>query len=214
MSSLFRRWFFPAVLACVVPWTAGCTENVLVGSEGDGGHGSAGASGCDGSDGGEPWTDPTCDVGPIAGVVSTIAMRTEGYGPLEIEINSAAGTCENRHFVPDGCSNAWRVRIDLFPQPGAVGTYPIGPSGVFGRVYARTVGDAGECANLDHDLSGTLTVTQIDEHEVRGSICGSGEHDGTFTASVCCAACKGTGVACSSNGECCNGYCGSGTCDP
>ena len=120
-----------------------------------------------------------------------------------------------RTSIPSGCAPAWRIRLDLSPEQQIEGAQPIGPDAAFAYLDAQKPSGGTYCSNADAgDLSGILRIEHLGDTEVRGSLCGTGSHDGTFTAHLCCTACKGTGMACSSDSECCTKFCGGGTCDP
>jgi hypothetical protein len=61
-------------------------------------------------------------------------------------------------------------------------------------------------------VDGVLEIVAIEPDAVVGTLTGAGEADGPFRAGRC-PSCKGTGMACTTNGECCNDFCDR-TCKP
>lgn len=202
----------------------GCAGTVegRSGSGGSGGAGTtstgAGAGTCDDTDLGPQWTDPSCGpngVATMAGALSAIAIRDESNDRLEVDVSSdPAATCGDKYHFPGDCGPAWRVRLDLAPEEQTVGDHAIGPNAAFAYVDQQGPPQGDFCENLGHDLVGMLRIVELTETSFRASLCGTGEHDGTVTANLCCGACKGTGQACVTDEQCCALFCYEGTCQP
>lgn len=207
-----------AVLACSPEIIGGDTTGPTGTTTGGA---SSGTAGCAADPAiGDPGNDPSCGVegaGPIPGMKTAIAIRNASNGWLEVNIStSEAASCADKYAFPADCGSAQRVRLDLSPEQQALGVYKTGgPSSVFAYLDVQAPWEKAGCSNLGGgDILGTLRITSIDEHVITGSLCGTNKINGTFVAPICCNTCKGTGQTCFIDAECCNLYCGSGTCDP
>jgi hypothetical protein len=162
-------------------------------------------------------TDP---VNPPALVGRALATPDAGSGWIEITIAEQETTCEKRMTFPADCVPASRIRISLPPELQTPGTHRFGASpGVFGYRDAQgpTPGaweKGARCSNLGTPIdNGSLTIESINASEIAIRLEGTRVGDGRFTA-LRCSSCKGTGMRCSSDRECCASNCGGGTCHP
>lgn len=121
-----------------------------------------------------------------------------------------------RCLVFDAISRSLNKAHELSADEQAPGVYKTeGPYSVFAYLDVQAPWEKAGCSNAGGgSILGTFRITSIDEHSISGSLCGTNKVNGTFVAPICCNTCKGTGQTCFLDAECCNLYCGSGTCDP
>jgi hypothetical protein len=148
-----------------------------------------------------------------------IATPNVANGHIEIAFGEPRAACGPYVAFPSTCEPAWRVRIELMPEQQRAGRYALGPD-LSPFSYRDAQGSPGgvwdkgaHCKNLGGNVVGSLEIVAIDDEGISGVLSGVGEADGPFRARRC-PSCKGTGNACSSNGECCNDFCYEGRCQP
>jgi hypothetical protein len=148
-----------------------------------------------------------------------IATANVANGHIEIVIGDPRASCGPHVPFPSTCEPAWRIRIDLMPEHQRSGRYALGPelspfSYRDAQGSSAGVWEAGaQCKNLGGHIVGNLEIVAIDDDGISGVLSGAGEADGPFRAQRC-PSCKGTGNACSKNGECCTDFCHRGRCQP
>jgi hypothetical protein len=155
----------------------------------------------------------------LDGARSALATPNAANGCIEIVLTDLPAPCGPHRPFPATCDPAWRVRIDLMPEHQRPGRYALGPE-LAPFSYRDAQGKAGgiwqegaQCKNLGAPFVGSLEILAIDATSITGILSGAGEADGPFRAQRC-PACNGTGMACTSNAECCNDFCHEGRCQP
>jgi hypothetical protein len=153
-----------------------------------------------------------------APVGRALAVPDAGSGWIRVTIAESppTGTCEAWTPPPKGCPTTSRLRLEIPPEKQQPGQYVLGGrGGMFAYRDAqapRSGAWATGCENLGADVTGELSIEAIDADGITGTLSGTGASDGPFRA-LRCPSCKGTGMECSSNAECCNSLC-EGTCKP
>jgi hypothetical protein len=156
---------------------------------------------------------------PVAGTRYFRATPNAANGWIELVISDRPTACGPHQEFPSTCEPAWRVRIDLAPEHQRPGEYVLGDElspFSYRDAQGKSVGVWGggvDCANLGGHFDGVLEITSIDSGGITGTLVGAGPADGPFRAERC-PACRGTGMRCTSDAECCNGSCSGGTCPP
>jgi hypothetical protein len=147
------------------------------------------------------------------------ATPNAANGSIEIVIADRPTECGPHKEFPATCEPAWRIRIDLPPEQQQPGEYLLGDDltpfsyrDAQGKSRAGAWEEGVDCANLGGHFDGVLEIAAIDATGITGNLTGAGEADGPFHARRC-PSCKGTGLACSNDAECCNNLC-QGTCKP
>jgi hypothetical protein len=166
-----------------------------------------------------PSPHPAGAAAPVTPPREAIATPNAGNGHVELVIEESGAACGPYLPFPSNCEPTWRIRIDLTPADQRPGVHALGP-GLSPFAYRDAQGPPGgvwqkgtTCENLGDNVVGTLEILAIDERSISGVLSGAGKADGPFHARRC-PSCKGTGNACTSNGECCNDFCHSGRCQP
>jgi hypothetical protein len=147
-----------------------------------------------------------------------LATPNAANGFIELVLSDRPTACGPHRAFPETCEPAWRVRITLSPEHQRPGEYLLGEArspfsyrdaqGPSGGAWGAGV----QCQNLGGHFDGVLSIVAIESDAIVGTLRGGGEADGPFRASRC-PACKGTGLSCASNAECCNDLCET-TCQP
>jgi hypothetical protein len=150
---------------------------------------------------------------------AALATPNAATGTIELVIPDRPTSCGPLQQFPKTCERASRVRIDLTPAHQHPGTYPLGPElspWSYRDAQDKSGGAWGagkNCQNLGDHFVGSLQIVSIESDELFGVLSGTGELDGPFRAQRC-ASCKGTGMECTTNAECCNDFCHEGRCQP
>jgi len=155
---------------------------------------------------GSPATCYGAAIGPYAWAKSVIMTREAESGYVWIDISSGeAGDCADPEAIQKPCAAGEMLTIHLPPGHQAVGVHDLSTSdGDFVEVNDRS---AGNCAMGGGYPNGTLTITAFDSSHVAGFLCGSGQWDGSFSASFCCGSCHQGGGPCTKDADCCTSFC-------
>jgi hypothetical protein len=147
------------------------------------------------------------------------AVPNTGNGFIDLTIPDRPANCGALLEFPPKCEPAWRIRLSIPPALQRPGVYRLAEEG---ELFSYRDGQApsggawvkgARCENTGGHFDGTLEISSIDPTGITGVLSGAGAADGPFRAERC-AACTGTGMACSADAECCNHYCFKGRCQP
>ena len=147
-----------------------------------------------------------------------IARLNAGNGEIEVVIADHPISCASRFDFPDACEAAWRIRFYLPVERQRSGPHALGEGDLFAYRDAQAPPAAGPwgsgaaCQNLGGQVTGELVIGEIDHWGISGTISDGAGLSATFDADRC-PSCKGTGMACSTDAECCNDFC-DGSCQP
>jgi hypothetical protein len=168
----------------------------------------------------EPSRRPKPALAAPVGGRYALAIPNAANGVIEIVIADRPTACGPHRDFPSNCEPAWRVRIDLPPEQQKPGEYLLGDEltpfsyrDAQGKSGGGVWGEGVDCANLGGHFDGVLEIVAIDSFGITGNLTGAGAADGPFRAERC-PSCKGTGMACTANAECCMNHCGEGGCSP